>query len=157
MSPNVQAPSTRLDPVALAARACGAGFFAVVVLAGAVALAGVVRAHAWPWVVGGIGVAAAAGGLAVALQCRSATLPGHDPTAGTRHLVGMLGGFGLLVGGAVAGLVVLAVTGTKFEARAAFGLSYAGAATAIQAVGAIVIARALRARARAAAEGGGSG
>lgn len=163
MSPSVRAPLNPLDPVALAVRACGAGFFGVAVLAGAAALAGAVRAPAWPWAAAGIGAAAAAGGCAVALQCRSATVPGTDPSAGTRHLVGMFGAFGLLVGGAVAGLVVLAAAGTEFEARAAFGLSYAGAATAIQTLGAVVIARALRARARAtqhqgtaAAEDGGS-
>lgn len=129
-------------------RACGFGLAACAALFGAVLASGTLPAGSRDFVLLGFLVAAVSGSLGTSLQAVLSTTPAGHPNLTQRYLLGMVGHFVLQVLAVAGGCVALVLLETKFQATAAFALAFAVAATTLHTVGAVVVSRALGARAR---------
>lgn len=97
-----------------------------------------------PFVLLGAGVAAVVGSAATWLQTWLSTTPKGHPQLTQRFVWGLVAPFLLQVAAVAVGCFALVLLETKFEATAAFGLSFAAVATTLHTVGVMVVARALR-------------
>jgi hypothetical protein len=140
MSPGATARPEGFVPL----RACawGVGSSAVALLA--VVASGLLPAGAQPFVLLGAGVAALSGCAGTWLQAWLSTTPKGHPQLTQRFVWGLIAPFLLQVATVAAGCLVLVLLETKFEATAAFGLSFAAVATTLHTVGVLVVARSLR-------------
>ena len=101
---------------------------------------------AWAWA--GFGLALVTGALGAVAQTRLSTMPGDDPKAAQRFVIGLVVPFGLHVVAAVVSVLGLSWSGVKFEAVAAFALTFAAVVTMVHTASALTVGRALRARGR---------
>ncbi len=137
-------PSALAKPMgSLPLRACAWGVGLSTGLLLVVLASGLLPAGATPFVLLGSGVAAVTGCAGTWLQTWLSTTPKGHPKLTQRFVWGLVAPFLLQVATVVAGCTVLVLLETKFDATAAFGLSFAAAATTLHTVGVMVVARAL--------------
>ena len=133
-------------PLALRACAWGlavsGGLVLIALLGGS--LSGVLPAGATPFVLAGFAVAAVTGCAGTWLQTWLSSTPQGHPQLTQRFVIGLVAPFLLQVATVAAGCIILVFCETKFEHTAAFGLTFAAAATTLHTVGMLVVGRALR-------------
>lgn len=130
----------------VAVRACALGTVAAAVLVAVGLLSGLVPPDLHDDVLRGAGLAVVAGCLAAALQAWLCTGPADDPTVAVRFVAGLVVPFLLLAATAAVSCFVLAAKDTKFEALAAFAVTFVTAATVLHLTAVVVVSRALAAR-----------
>lgn len=96
---------------------------------------------------GGLAVAAVSGSVGMTVQTFMSTVPKGHPQVAERYLAGMVVNFLIQGAAVVIGSVALVLADVKFEATAAFGLTFAVSVTILHTVGVLVVSRALQARA----------
>ena len=138
MSPSALARPSGSLPV----RACAWGLGLSAALLLVVLASGLLPAGVTSFVWLGAGVAAVTGCAGTWLQTWLATTPKGHPQLTQRFVWGLVAPFLLQVAAVAVGCVVLVLLETKFEATAAFGLSFAAVATTLHTVGVMVVARA---------------
>jgi len=152
MTASLTPNSLQIRGGSLAVRASGLGTAALLVLVGVALLSGFLPTGMGAWVAGGVGISALLGVVGTTLQCRYATLPGDHDSAAQRYFMGVVVNFALLFLGVIGCMIVLFLLEVKFDARLAFGVAFAAAATLYQILSSLVIGAALRARASAISE-----
>ena len=140
MSPSALARPTGSLPL----RACAWGVGLSTGLLLVVLASGLLPAGATSFVLLGFGVAAVSGCVGTWLQAWLSTTPKGHPQLTQRFVWGLVVPFLLQVATVAAGCLVLVLLETKFDATAAFALSFAAVATTLHTVGVTVVARSLR-------------
>lgn len=138
----------------VALRACGFGLVASGALVAAVVMSGLLPAGVADYVWQGFGVAALSGSVGLCLQTWLTTVPVDHPQLTQRYLAGLFGNFLLQLLVACIATLTLVLLDVKFEATAAFALTFAAAATILHTAGVIVVSQALRARTAGVPTGG---
>ena len=133
-----------------ALRGSGVGLVVATVGLGVVTVLGILPAGTAGFAWGGLGLAAILTMLAAWFQARQTSVPGEDPHASRRFILGLTVPFLALALTAAGGVLALSLSDVKFEAIAAFALTFAAVAMILHTAGMLALARALRARAAAA-------
>ena len=143
---------TQIQPGALSLRACAAGVGAALAAVLVALATGALAADLTPFVWLGLAVAVTSGCAGLSVQAFLSTAPKGHPKIAQRYLVGMVANFLIQAVALALGCLALFIGEVKFEATAAFGVTFATAVTILHTVGVLVVSRALHARAAAADE-----
>jgi len=146
------APATTVGTVFL--RACALGLLVSTALIGLVLVTAGLPEGTASYIILGFGVAVVSGSAGLAMQAWLTIVPPDHPQVTQRYVAGLFGSFLLKLLVVTVAVVALVLLEVKFEAIAAFALSFVAVATCMHSAGVIVVSRALRARAVGSPAGG---